>query len=124
MRREDFAARTLIGRMSYCSSTCAEREFFIDNLLVRIHFIIVMMRWTGLAPWEFELPFPGSLASNFVGREELTDARASSFYLPSDWSSTCAPRLESSPPGMKGGLLRQQGRSPLPQTAFYPLTDS
>ena len=28
----------------------AEREFFIDNLLVRIHFIIVMIRWTGLAP--------------------------------------------------------------------------
>jgi len=27
------------------------REFFIDNLLVRIHFIIVMIRWTGLAPW-------------------------------------------------------------------------
>ena len=26
------------------------RDFFIDNLLVRIHFIIVMMRWTGLAP--------------------------------------------------------------------------
>jgi len=33
-----------------------EREFFIDNLLVRIHFIIVMIRWTGLAPWEFEFP--------------------------------------------------------------------
>ena len=42
-----------------------EREFFIDNLLVRIHFIIVMIRWTGLAPWEFELPFPGSLTSTF-----------------------------------------------------------
>jgi hypothetical protein len=27
-----------------------EREFFIDNLLVRDHFIITMMRWTGLAP--------------------------------------------------------------------------
>jgi len=37
-----------------------EREFFIDNLLVRIHCIIVMIRWTGLAPWEFEFPFPGS----------------------------------------------------------------
>ena len=30
-----------------------EREFFIDNLLVRIHLIIVMIRWTGLAPWKF-----------------------------------------------------------------------
>jgi len=43
-----------------------EREFFIDNLLVRIQFIIVMIRWTGLAPWEFEFPFPGSLTSTFV----------------------------------------------------------
>ena len=34
-----------------------QREFFIGNLLVQIHFIIVMIRWTGLAPWEFEFPF-------------------------------------------------------------------
>ena len=38
----------------------------IDNLLVRIHFIIVMIRWTGLAPWEVEFPFPGSLISTFL----------------------------------------------------------
>jgi len=31
-----------------------EKEFFIDNLLVRIHFTTVMIMWTGLAPWEFE----------------------------------------------------------------------
>ena len=43
-----------------------EREFFIDNLLVRIHFIIVMVGWTGLAPWKFEFPFPGSLTSTFL----------------------------------------------------------
>jgi len=43
-----------------------EREFFIDNLLARIHFIIVMIRWTGLSPWEFEFPFPGSLTSTFL----------------------------------------------------------
>ena len=29
------------------------RPVIIDNLLVRIHFSIVMIRWTGLAPWEF-----------------------------------------------------------------------
>ena len=40
-----------------------ERKFFIDNLLDRIHVIIVMIRWTGLAPWEFEFSFPGSLTS-------------------------------------------------------------
>jgi len=43
-----------------------ERDFFVDNLLVRIHFIIVMIRWSGLAPWEFEFPFPGSLTSTFL----------------------------------------------------------
>ena len=42
------------------------REFFVDNLQVRINFIIEMIRWTGLAPWEFEFPFPGSLASTFL----------------------------------------------------------
>ena len=31
----------------------SERHFVIDNLLVRIHFIIDMIWWTGLAPWEF-----------------------------------------------------------------------
>ena len=43
-----------------------ERECFIDNLLVRNHFIIVMIRWTGLAPWEFQFLFPGSLTSTFL----------------------------------------------------------
>ena len=49
-----------------------EREFFIDSLLVRIHFIIVMVRWTGIAPWEFELPFPGSLPSTSLEAREST----------------------------------------------------
>ena len=49
------------------------REFFIDNLLVRIHFIILMIRWTGLAPWEFAFTFPGSLTSTFLERGQ-TDA--------------------------------------------------
>jgi len=31
----------------------------------------VVIRWTGLAPWEFAFPFPGSLTSTFraIGRE-------------------------------------------------------
>ena len=39
-------------------AVCLPREivFLIDNLLVRIHFIIVVVRWTGLAPWEVSLP--------------------------------------------------------------------
>jgi len=49
-----------------------ERECFIDNLLVRIHLIIEIIWWTGLAPWEFEFPFPGSLISTFLdGVEKL-----------------------------------------------------
>ena len=40
-------------------------DLLIDNPLVQIHFIIVMIWWTGLAPWEFEFPFPGSLTSAF-----------------------------------------------------------
>ena len=47
---------------AWCSR-CTEREFFIDNLLVRIH---RCFWWTGLAPWEFEFPFPGSLISTFL----------------------------------------------------------
>ena len=38
----------------------------MGNLLFRIHFIIVMIRWTGLAPWEFEFPLPGSLTSSIL----------------------------------------------------------
>ena len=41
-------------------------EFFVDNLLVRVHFIIEMIRWTGLVPWGLEFPLPGSLTSSFL----------------------------------------------------------
>ena len=44
----------------------SERDFFIDNLLVRIHFVIEMIWWTGLAPLVFEFPFPGSLTSTLL----------------------------------------------------------
>ena len=58
-------AEKLDTKMVRECQTLTEREFCIDNLLVRIHFIIVMSRWTGLAPWESKFPFPGpSLTSN------------------------------------------------------------
>ena len=41
-------------------------EVFIDNLLFQIRFIIVMIRWTGLAPWEFQFIFTGSLTFSFL----------------------------------------------------------
>ena len=39
--------------MCAAESICPERDFFIGKLLVRNHFIIVMLKWTGLAPWDF-----------------------------------------------------------------------
>ena len=45
-----------------------EREFIVDNLLVRIHFTIVMIWWTGLAPWEFEHLFSGSHTPIYLPR--------------------------------------------------------
>jgi len=43
-----------------------EREYFVENLMVRIQYIIVMIGWTGLAQLEVEFTFPGSLASTFL----------------------------------------------------------
>ena len=53
-----------------------ERDFFIDNLLLQIHFVIEMIWWSGLAPWEFEFPFPGSITSTFQGRHRYLHDRA------------------------------------------------
>ena len=61
------AVVTSLLRQAGARPTCVlGREFFIDNLLVRIHFIIVMITWTGLAPWEVEFPFSGSLTPCFL----------------------------------------------------------
>ena len=64
-----------------------EREFFIDNLLVRVHLIIEMIWWNGLAPWEFESPFSGSLTSTFLCSEVklyrgVMGVLAPEFFLP------------------------------------------
>ena len=56
--------------LSGYSGRSIEKDFLSANLLVR--FIIVMIWWTGLASWEFELFFPGSLTSTFLGRSVLT----------------------------------------------------
>ena len=45
-------ARPAMEMAGAASRQVREREFFIDNLLVRIHCIIVMIKWTGIAPWE------------------------------------------------------------------------
>ena len=48
-----------------------ERELFIDNILVRIHFIIETIGWTSLAPWELELSSEGSLTSTKKGGQDV-----------------------------------------------------
>ena len=75
----DVTARCGVGTLM------REREFFIDNLLVLIHFIVVMIRWTGLAPWEFEFPFPGSLTSTFLGAGNPFPFESSTILYP-EWN--------------------------------------
>ena len=78
LARSGFLARpalhflTQIQVRNQTESVPLERPFCIDNLLVRIHFIIAMIGWTGLAPWESESPFPGSLTSPFQGNMPIT----------------------------------------------------
>ena len=52
------------------------------NQLAQIHFILEMIRWTGLAPWEFELSFPGSLASTFLAQVEVPPGGAAASMQP------------------------------------------
>ena len=47
-------------------------EFFVENLLARIDIIIVMIRKTGLAPWEFDFPFSGKLTCTFLGGDDAS----------------------------------------------------
>ena len=63
-----------------------EREFSIDNLLVWAHFIIVMVRWTGLAPWDLEFPFPGSLTSARERERERGGGVGAMFLVPVECS--------------------------------------
>ena len=62
----DFETLEKCSQVDYGSLGRQEKVFFIDNVLVRIHFIIVMIRWAGLAPWEFKSTFPGSLTSTIL----------------------------------------------------------
>ena len=48
-----------VMEIHHVGSVCTADPDGTDYLPVRIYFIIVMIRWTGLAPWKFEFPFPG-----------------------------------------------------------------
>ena len=59
--RTDLPLKILVAR-----HLLGEIEFFIGDLLVRIHLIIETIWWTALAPWEFEFSVPGSLMVTFL----------------------------------------------------------
>jgi len=80
-----------------------QREFLIEKLLVRIHFIIVMVRWAGLAPWELEFHFPGSLTSTFLVRPTLPGK------LPPRISQLTFPRHTTSRPPSRIHIVRDAG---------------
>ena len=63
-----FASHSVDGKHVVSIFDKTVKESFVDNLLGRIHFIIEMIWWTDLAPWEFEFPFPGSRISTFVAK--------------------------------------------------------
>ena len=84
---------------------------FIDNLLVRIHFIIVMIRWTGLAPWEFEFPFPGSLTSTFLAMVYTLWYILVSWYKPLPVRTPCVSGLLRSEPAVQSFSLPDKEKS-------------
>ena len=87
-----------------------EREFFSDNLLVRIHLIIVMIRWTGLAPWEFEFTFPVSSEvikfSSFHLYQKCPSKTFYGLYNISKVSKTSKLQLQTRPQHLPQSLYR------------------
>ena len=64
---------TIVSQRDRDRARAREREILVASLLVRIHFIIVMIRLTGLAPWKFDFPFLNSLTSTFLAKNiEIT----------------------------------------------------
>ena len=62
-----------------------ERKFFIDNLLVRIRFIIVLIRWTGLARGKHVRSRVGRTSDEqlpHVGNTSKKDRRAAPAAIP------------------------------------------
>ena len=103
-----------------------EREFFLDNLLVRIHLIILVIRWTGLAPWQFEFPFSGSLTSTFLDPQRKFSSRSGTHGIVTDNRSEIRRGLTvlhvpfSLGPGDGHFTLHYSNRHPPPGTAVGP----
>ena len=95
---KDLKERALIRRRPEWGEV-REREFFIHSLLVRIHLIIVMIRWTGLAPWDKKIPFPGSLSSAFlVKRRTWKRVKGRTWKRGRSCAARIAPNAVRTPP--------------------------
>jgi hypothetical protein len=91
-------------------SDSPEKEFFIDNLLVRIHLVIEMIWGTGLAPWEYEIPFPGSLMhhpTSLYGRTKSMPETCAISRLAE--ANSPLPASESGIEDRRFGLTRRAG---------------
>ena len=118
----------------FAGSILREKDFSVDNLLVRIHFIIVIIRWTGLAPCDFEFPFPGSLTYTFLVLYLVLLSAAPQRHpmppLPSPCPRGCASRpserdpahLDVQPERRKTSRMATLGRpqQPSPRTSLRP----
>ena len=78
------------GRPGGPNDAILPRREFIVNLLVRIHVIIVMIWWTGLAPWELKFSFPGGLTSAFL----VCHARPRTFHISNARKKKCFAECE------------------------------
>ena len=73
---------------------------------------IVLIRWTGLAPWEFEIPFPGSLSSTFlVGTRNLRGKSCLPLVKVADAFLGAHNLQIDPPPGRRTGL--RSGNKPV-----------
>ena len=81
-----------------CHCLGLEREFFLltpywseSTTASWIYYSIVMIRGTGLAPWEFEFPFSGSLTSTFLGEVHVVRQRLSRDTTPYGMTGVTCP---------------------------------
>ena len=69
-----------------------------------------MIRWTGLAPWEFEFPFPGSLTPTFLIsnlKQVKNLKKGSTKVVPNSFQAHPAPQT------LKGYLAHKKPPTPL-----------
>jgi hypothetical protein len=80
---QDFGLWRVVEREIYFYTN---KEFVVDNPLFRIHLTILTIKWTGLAPWEFEFRLAGNLTSIYL--------HTSTAWLPDPGTMNAPPSVE------------------------------